>query len=75
MTDKQIDVSVYMLTYYHEKYIRQAIESVLSQKTHYNYEIVISDDYSQDGTREILREYQEKYPDIIRVNLNEKNTR
>ena len=73
MTEKQIDVSVYMLTYYHEKYIRQAIESVLSQKTHYNYEIVISDDFSQDGTREILREYQEKYPDIIRLNLNEKN--
>ena len=73
MVEKQIDVSVYMLTYYHEKYVRQAIESVLAQKTHYNFELVISDDFSQDGTREILKEYEAKYPDIIRVNLNEKN--
>lgn len=71
--DEQIDVSVYMMTYYHEKYVRQAIESVLSQKTHYKFELVISDDFSQDGTREILKEYAEKYPDIIRINLNERN--
>lgn len=67
------DVSVYMLTYYHEKYISQAIESVLAQKTHYTYEIVISDDFSQDGTCDILREYEKKYPNIIRVNYNETN--
>ena len=73
MSEKQIDVSIYMLTYFHEKYIRQAIESVLAQKTRYTYELVISDDFSQDGTREILKEYAEKYPDIIRVNLNEEN--
>ena len=73
MSEKQIDVSIYMLTYFHEKYIRQAIESVLAQKTQYTYELVISDDFSQDGTRDILKEYAEKYPDIIRVNLNEEN--
>ncbi|MBE5841975.1 MAG: glycosyltransferase [Butyrivibrio sp.] len=73
MSEKQIDVSIYMLTYFHEKYIRQAIESVLAQKTQYTYELVISDDFSQDGTREILKEYAEKYPDIIRVNLNDEN--
>ena len=73
MPEKQIDVSIYMLTYFHEKYIRQAIESVLAQKTQYTYELVISDDFSQDGTRDILKEYAEKYPDIIRVNLNEQN--
>ncbi|WP_029232350.1 glycosyltransferase [Butyrivibrio sp. VCB2006] len=71
--NKEIDVSVYMLTYYHEKYVRQAIESVLAQKTKYTYELVISDDYSQDGTRDILKEYAEKYPEIIRLNLNEEN--
>ena len=67
------DVSICMLTYFHEKYIRQAIESVLSQKTHYTYELVISDDCSQDGTREIIQEYRDKYPDRIRLNLNEEN--
>ncbi len=72
-TTNPIDVSVYMLTYYHEKYIRQAIESVLAQKTDYSYEIVISDDYSMDGTRDILREYETRYPGIVRVNYNESN--
>ncbi len=67
------DVSVYMLTYYHEKYVAQAIESVLSQKTRYSFELVISDDCSQDGTVKILREYESKYPDIIRVNYNTEN--
>ena len=73
MSVKEIDISVYVPTYFHEKYIRQAIESVLAQKTQYTYELVISDDFSQDGTRDILKEYAEKYPDIIRVNLNEQN--
>lgn len=68
-----IDVSVYMLTYYHEKYVAQAIESVLSQKTHYKYELVISDDCSGDRTQEIIKEYQSRYPDKIRININEEN--
>lgn len=69
----RIDVSVYMMTYFHENYVRQAIESVLSQKTSYRFELVISDDCSQDGTVDILREYAEKYPGIIRVNINKTN--
>ncbi|MCR4834001.1 MAG: glycosyltransferase [Butyrivibrio sp.] len=73
MNNSQVDVSVYMMTYFHEKYVRQAIESVLSQKTHYNFELVISDDCSKDGTVEILKEYESKYPDIIRVNYNQVN--
>ena len=71
--NKTPDVSVYMLTYFHEKYISQAIESVLSQKTHYKFELVISDDCSKDGTVGILKEYEKKYPDVIRVNYNEEN--
>ena len=67
------DVSVYMMTYFHENYVRQAIESVLAQKTTYKYELVISDDCSQDGTADILREYAERYPGIIRININESN--
>lgn len=70
---EEIIVSVCILTYYHEKYIRQAIESALSQKTKYNYEIVIFDDFSQDGTRDILKEYAARYPNLIRVHLNSEN--
>ena len=60
-------VSVHMITYNHEHYIRQAIEGVMMQKTDFEFELVIGEDCSQDKTREICFEYQEKYPDKIRV--------
>ena len=60
-------VSVSMITYNHETYIRQAIEGVMMQKTDFEFELVIGEDCSQDKTREICFEYQKKYPDKIRV--------
>lgn len=60
-------VSVNMITYNHEPYIRQAIEGVMMQKTDFEFELVIGEDCSQDKTREICFEYQKKYPDKIRV--------
>ena len=60
-------VSVHMITYNHEPYIRQAIEGVMMQKTDFEFELVIGEDCSQDRTREICFEYQNKYPDKIRV--------
>jgi glycosyltransferase involved in cell wall biosynthesis len=67
-------VSVCMITYNHEKYIAQAIDSVLMQKTNFDYELVIGEDCSTDRTREILVQYHEKYPDKIKLVLNEKNS-
>jgi glycosyltransferase involved in cell wall biosynthesis len=66
-------VSVLMVTYNHENFIAQAIESVLMQKTDFPFELVIGDDCSTDGTREIVREYSLKYPGIIRAVLRERN--
>lgn len=60
-------VSVSMITYNHEPYIRQAIEGVMMQKTDFEFELIIGEDCSQDKTREICFEYQKKYPDKIRV--------
>ena len=60
-------VSVHMITYNHEPYIRQAIEGVMMQKTDFEFELVIGEDCSQDKTREICFEYQKEYPDKIRV--------
>ena len=60
-------VSVSMITYNHEQYIRQAIEGVMMQKTDFEFELVIGEDASQDKTREICFEYQKKYPEKIRV--------
>lgn len=60
-------VSVFCITYNHEKYIRDAIKGFLMQKTNFNFEIVIHDDASTDGTIDILMEYEKKYPELIRV--------
>lgn len=60
-------VSVSMITYNHENYIAQAIEGALMQKTNFPFEIVIGEDYSTDGTREIVFDYARKFPEIIRV--------
>jgi glycosyltransferase involved in cell wall biosynthesis len=66
-------VSVGMITYNHEKYVAQAIESVLMQKTDFKYELVIGEDYSTDGTRTIVCAYGERFPGLIRTILPEHN--
>lgn len=58
-------VSIVCITYNHEPYLRQALDSFLMQKTSFAYEIVLAEDCSTDGTRKICEEYAEKYPDII----------
>lgn len=65
-------VSVYMTTYFHEKYIAEALDSILRQQVDFPYEIVISDDCSQDGTVAVIHGYMEKY-DFIHLYVNEKN--
>ena len=66
-------LSVCMITYNHEKYIAQAIDSVLMQEVNFDYEIVIGEDCSTDNTRGILLEYQKKYPNKIKLLLRDKN--
>jgi glycosyltransferase involved in cell wall biosynthesis len=66
-------VSVKMITYNHKPYIARAIEGVLQQKTNFPFELVIGEDFSTDGTREIVFEYQKKYPDIIHVITSDEN--
>lgn len=64
--------TVIIVTYNHAKYIRKSIESILTQKTKYSYEIVVIDDASNDGTQEILKQYQDNN-DGIRLFLSNKN--
>lgn len=66
-------ISVFMTTYNHQPYIARAIDSVLEQKTKFPFELVIGEDCSTDGTREIVMKYQEKYPNIIRVVTSDTN--
>jgi glycosyltransferase involved in cell wall biosynthesis len=58
-------VSVAIITYNHERFIRQAIESVLAQKANFDFEIVIGEDCSTDNTRTIVAELQQQYPERI----------
>lgn len=66
-------VSVAMLAYNHEKYVAQAIESVLAQETNFPVELVIGEDQSTDRTRAICQEYAARYPDRIRLFLRDRN--
>lgn len=66
-------VIVAMLTYNLEKYVAEAIESVLSQKTNFDFKILISDDCSTDSTKNILSRYKNKYPDKIELILAANN--
>ncbi len=68
-----MDISILCITYNHEKYIRKALDGFLMQKGNFEYEILIHDDASTDGTIEILKEYKEKYPDKITLILQKEN--
>ena len=59
-------VTIRCLTYNHEPYIRQCLEGFVMQKTNFKFEAIVHDDASTDGTAAIIREYAEKYPDIIK---------
>src|SRR5438093_892048 len=60
-------VSVAMVTYNHEKFIGQAIENVLAQRTSFPIELVIGEDCSTDRTREIVESFARKFPNIVRL--------
>ncbi len=65
--------TVLLITYNHAPYIRKAIDSVLKQKTQYNFIIYIFDDASTDGTTDIVKEYANKYPNKIIPFIAQKN--
>lgn len=66
-------VSICCITYNHASYIRQCLDGFLMQKTSFPFEIIINDDCSVDGTTEIIREYADKYPNLIRPVYHDEN--
>jgi glycosyltransferase involved in cell wall biosynthesis len=66
-------LSVAMITYNHERYIGQAIESILAQSVNFDYEIVIGEDCSTDSTREIVMDFARDYPNRIVPLLRDRN--
>lgn len=73
MKEREIAVTVSIITYCHEKYIRQCLDSVLSQETDFQFEVIVAEDASPDNTRQILLEYKQKYGDQLKLILHEKN--
>lgn len=66
-------VSVCLITYNHSEYICEAIDSILMQQVNFSWEIIIADDFSSDGTREIVLDYERKYPELIKLLFQKKN--
>jgi len=66
-------VSVTVITYQHADYIRKCLDGILMQKTKFPYEVIIGEDGSTDGTKEICKEYAEMHPDRIRLFLRDRN--
>ena len=66
-------LSVGVITYNHSYYIRQCLDSILMQKVDFDYEIVIGDDCSNDGTQDVLQEYLRQYPNKFVLLLNDHN--
>ena len=75
MLKKDLKVSVKMITYKHEKFIKQAIEGVLMQKANFEFELIIADDCSPDNTNEIVNKIIESHPrgSVIKYYRHEKN--
>jgi len=74
MTDNSVPmVSVCIITYNHENYISQAIDSVLAQKIDFPIEVLVGEDCSTDATRAIVLQYEKRYPHIIRAILSQTN--
>lgn len=71
--EQEVDISIILLTYFHEAYVAQALDSILMQETDLRYEILIGDDASQDRTPEIIQGYAGHYPELIRPILRTEN--
>lgn len=73
MSKKEILLSVCMVSYNQEAYVRDALDSVLMQKTNFEYEIIVSDDCSKDNTVQVVKGYYDQYPNKIRILTGDKN--
>lgn len=71
--DSDIKVTITCKVYNHKPYIKKTLDSFVNQNTSFRYEILLHDDASTDGSREIIKEYFNRYPDKIRAILQEEN--
>lgn len=73
MSEKMPKVSVCVVTYNQERYVRQCLQSLVDQATDFSFEVIVSDDCSTDRTREVIEEFAAQYPAVIRAYFQENN--
>lgn len=73
MTEITPLVTINCCTYNQSKYIKKCLDGFVMQKTSFKFKAIVHDDASTDGTTDIVREYAEKYPDIIFPIIEKKN--
>ena len=73
MSGYPVKVSIITISYNQEKYIEQALESFVNQKTNFPFEIIVADDGSSDQTAAIIGKYEKKYPQLFKNILRKKN--
>lgn len=66
-------VSISCITYNHAPYIRECLDGFMMQKCDFDFEVLIHDDASTDGSQEIIKEYQERFPNVINPILQTEN--
>lgn len=75
MRTHKYKMTIIMPSYNNGQYIRQAMDSILMQETDFNYQIIITDDYSNDDSPQIIAEYEAKYPEKILALYSKENCR
>ena len=73
MAKDSIMVTVRCLAFNHAKYIRQCLNGFIMQNTNFNFEVIVHDDASSDGTAEIIKEYANRYPQLIKPIFEKEN--
>lgn len=73
MLERSPKVSVCVVTYNHENYLRDCLQSLVEQKTDFDFEILVADDCSTDATRKVITEFSEKYASLIKPIFHPKN--
>ena len=70
---QELIVSVNCIAYNQKKYIQDCLDGIVMQKTTFRFEAIVHDDVSTDGTADVIKEYGEKYPDIIKPIFEKEN--
>lgn len=71
--NREVKVLVCVIAYCQEKYIRQCLQSIVDQETGSGFEVIVTNGCSTDGSRGIVREFADRYPDMVKPLFHKDN--